>query len=384
MFLQKKIGVLGAGQLGRMLAQASADWLLPIHGLDADNSAPAAEFYHSFQCGSFADYDTVIAFGKDKDVVTIEIEHVNTKALRVLSDMGIKVFPQPEVIETIQDKGLQKLFYAQKNIPTAPFELVEDKANLENAIKQGHIKYPFVQKSRKAGYDGKGVIIINNEDECHSSFDCPSLIEKKASIQKELAVIVSRHENGETSVFPVVEMLFNAKANLVENVLCPALIPESIENQCKELAIHIIENLNMIGILAVEFFWQTDGSLWVNECAPRPHNSGHHTIEACYTSQYQQHLRAICGLSPGDTRMKVPFALMVNLLGDEGETGAVWYEGLEEVMNMPKTYVHLYGKKDTKPFRKMGHVTLLGNTAEEVVFGANKITNTLRIIQKPT
>ncbi len=384
MSLQKKIGVLGAGQLGRMLAQASADWLLPIHGLDADKSAPAAELYHSFQCGSFADYDTVIAFGKDKDVVTIEIEHVNTKALRVLSDMGIKVFPQPEVIETIQDKGLQKLFYAQNNIPTSPFELVEDKMSLETALKSGLITYPFVQKSRKAGYDGKGVVIINNIDELINAFDCPSVIEKKASIQKELAIIVSRHENGEISSFPVVEMLFNPKANLVENVLCPAIITESIENQCKELATQIINRLDMVGILAVEFFWQTDGSLWVNECAPRPHNSGHHTIEACYTSQYQQHLRAICGLSPGDTGMKVPFALMVNLLGDVGESGPVWYDGLEKVLNMGRTYVHLYGKKDTKPFRKMGHVTLLGETADEVIQSANQITNTLRIIQKPT
>jgi 5-(carboxyamino)imidazole ribonucleotide synthase len=382
MFLEQKIGVLGAGQLGRMLAQAAADWYLPLHGLDSDPSAPAAPVYQTFHSGHFNDYHAVMAFGADKDILTIEIEHVNTAALRDLQAMGKKVFPQPDIIETIQDKGRQKTFYAAHGIPTSPFILVDSKDDLINHINEGSIHFPFVQKSRKAGYDGKGVVIIESVAALEKAFDCPSVIEQKANIQKELAIIVSRNENGETSTFPVVEMLFNPLANLVENLLCPARIPVEIETSCRNIALQIVNELGLTGILAVEFFWQEDGSLWVNECAPRPHNSGHHTIEACYTSQYQQHLRAICGLSPGNTAMRTPCALMVNLLGEPTFHGPVDYQGLEEVISKKNTYVHLYGKSHTKPFRKMGHVTILGNDPETLLQEGNRITRELKVVSK--
>jgi 5-(carboxyamino)imidazole ribonucleotide synthase len=380
MTILKKVGILGAGQLGKMLAQSAADWSLEIHGMDPDANAPAAHIYHSFKQGDYNDYDTVISFGKEMDLITIEIEHVNTQALIDLEKQGIKVHPSPTSLEIIKDKGAQKLFYDKIAIPTAPFQLVNNRAEIIDLILSGNMQLPLVQKSRLAGYDGKGVKILYTREDLEDAMDVPSVIEQKADIVSELAVIVSKNESNELACFPVVEMLFNEKVNLVENLICPASISTETAETCTQLAKKIIVALNLCGVLAVEFFLNKNGEIWVNEVAPRPHNSGHHTIEACFTSQYQQHLRSILNFSPGNTDLRTPFAMMINLLGEEGYSGSPQYTHLDQVLKIPDTYVHLYGKKSTKPFRKMGHVTLLGEDKESLFAKSEQVGKLLKVI----
>jgi 5-(carboxyamino)imidazole ribonucleotide synthase len=382
MIHQKKIGILGGGQLGKMLAIAAADWSLDIHGLDPDKEAPAKGYYKTLLCGDFNDYNTVMSFGQSMDIITIEIEHVNTDALKELKEMGKTVHPEPEALEVIKDKGAQKLFYQRNHIPTAPFYLCENKQAILSLVENGVINIPFVQKSRSAGYDGKGVLVVDDINKLEKLFDTSSLIEEMADIDKELAIIVSRNESGEYSSFPAVEMLFNPVENLVENLICPADISEQAEKTCREIAKTIIEKLDICGVLAVEFFLNKDGEIWVNEVAPRPHNSGHHTIEANYTSQYQQHLRSILNLSPGNTGLCTQKAMMVNILGEANHTGEANYIGLEEVFQMSNTYVHIYGKKNTKPMRKMGHVTILDDGSISIKDKAKKVLDTLKVFSK--
>jgi 5-(carboxyamino)imidazole ribonucleotide synthase len=281
-----RLGVLGGGQLGRMLIQAANDLNIHIHCLDPDPNAPCSEIAHSFSCGSLTDFNTVLNFGSDKHLITVEIENVNVEALIELEKKGVKVFPQPNVLKLIQDKGLQKEFYLKNNIPTAAFELISSKAEL--LLKTD---FPFVHKLRTGGYDGKGVKIISNLSEAEQSFDAPSVIEEKIDFQKELSVLVARNEKGEIKTFPLVECEFNPEANLVEFLFSPAEVSPEIELKAKEIASQLIEKLNMVGLLAVELFLTKSNELLVNEIAPRPHNSGHHTIECCTTSQFSQHLR---------------------------------------------------------------------------------------------
>lgn len=370
-----KLGVLGGGQLGRMLIQEAVNFDVQLHCLDPDKFAPCHQLATSFTHGSLTDFDTVYAFGKDKDLLTIEIENVNCDALQKLVDEGTKVYPQPSIIRLIQDKGLQKDFYQQHGIPTAPFRLISNQKDLED-----HQDFlPFVQKMRTGGYDGKGVQAIKSAADFEKGFDVPSVLEKFVDFEKELAVIVSRNERGELAVFPVVECEFSPTANLVEFLFSPANISSEIENKAKEIAKDLIQKLGMVGLLAVEFFLDKSGELFVNEIAPRPHNSGHHTIECNITSQYEQHLRSILNLPLGSTELIQP-GVMINLLGEIGYEGNVIYDQFEEVLNWPGVKPHIYGKTSTKANRKMGHVTIVNKDLEVAKNLARKVQKTLKVI----
>ena len=369
-----RLGVLGGGQLGRMLIQAANDLNIHIHCLDPDPNAPCSEIAHSFSCGSLTDFNTVLNFGSDKHLITVEIENVNVEALVELEKKGVKVFPQPNVLKLIQDKGLQKEFYLKNNIPTAAFELISSKAEL--LLKTD---FPFVHKLRTGGYDGKGVKIISNLSEAEQSFDAPSVIEEKIDFQKELSVLVARNEKGEIKTFPLVECEFNPEANLVEFLFSPAEVSPEIELKAKEIASQLIEKLNMVGLLAVELFLTKSNELLVNEIAPRPHNSGHHTIECCTTSQFSQHLRAILNLPLGDTSL-IQAGAMINLVGEKEFNGPVIYDGLENLLSIPGVFPHLYGKEISKPFRKMGHITITGKNIDELKAKRDKIKGLIRVI----
>ena len=365
--LTTKLGILGGGQLGRMLIQEAVNLNIHISVLDPSVNAPCADLANNFVVGNFNDYQTVLDFGKTVDVLTIEIEHVNIEALEELERLGKKVFPTPQALRTIQDKGLQKQFYRANNIPTAPFHLIE---NAEDALLFKE-KGPFMQKLRKGGYDGKGVTPLRTEAEFNAAFDAPSVLEEFVPFVKELAVIVARNENGELATFPLVEMEFNPEANLVEFIFSPANVNVEIEINAKKIATDIANKLEHVGLLAIELFLTEDGNLLVNEIAPRPHNSGHHTIEACFVSQYGMHLRAILNMPLGSTGLRTP-AVMINLLGEKGFEGKARYENIEEVLHTEGAYIHLYGKEDTKPFRKMGHITVCDLNLEEAKDTARK------------
>jgi 5-(carboxyamino)imidazole ribonucleotide synthase len=367
------IGILGGGQLGRMLIQAGINLDLNFQVLDPDPQAPCAGLAR-FTQGKLTDYETVLAFGKNCDVITIEIENVNTKALTELEKAGKKVFPQPHVIELIQDKRVQKKFFLDHDIPTAPFILVNNKTEVS---RQADF-LPAVNKLGKEGYDGRGVQIIKTKADLDKAFDAPGLLEKLIPFEKEIAVIVSRNESGEVAIYPPVEMVFHPEANLVEYLFSPAQIESHISQQAQAIARNVITRLNMVGLLAVEMFVTKEGTVLVNEVAPRPHNSGHQTIEGNVTSQYEQHLRAILNLPAGNTEMLAPSA-MVNLLGEAGFTGSACYEGLELVLKTEGVHVHLYGKKITKPFRKMGHVTIVDADPIRLKKKANFVKETLKV-----
>lgn len=375
----KKIGVLGGGQLGKMLALAAANWDFKIYCLDPTPDAPASAVCAGFTVGDFKDYDQVLAFGADKDLLSIEIEHVNTQALLELERQGKTVHPSPRALDIIKDKGLQKQFYQEHHIPTAHFELFDDEKALKKAITSGAWSLPLVQKTRTAGYDGKGVAILRTLEDLETKLlPGPCLAEALAPIQAEIAVVAARNERNEVAVFPAVEMDFHPEANLVEFLICPARIPALIEVQAEALAEQVIRAFDICGLLAVEMFWTRDGEILVNEVAPRPHNSGHHTIDSAHTSQFEQHLRGICNLPLGSTTSKTPVAIMLNLLGEPGHKGPVQYVGVEECLALEGVNIHLYGKSQTSPFRKMGHVTITGNTPEEALKKANFVKETLK------
>lgn len=368
-----KVGIVGGGQLGRMLIQSGIDFNISFSVLDPDPHAPCHQLA-SFTCGKLTDYQTVWDFGKDCDLITIEIENVNTQALRDLVKLGKKVFPQPDLIELIQDKRKQKQFFKDHKIPTAEFILTESKADV---LKQ-ELYLPAVNKLGREGYDGRGVQLLRSKEDLSKAFDAPGLLEKLIDFEKEISVIVSRNEKGEVAAFPAVEMVFHPEANLVEYLFSPAQLDEDIAKQATEIAERVIKSLGLVGVLAVEMFVTKEGKVLVNEVAPRPHNSGHQSIEANVTSQYEQHLRAILGLPPGDTSCTA-LSAMVNLLGEEGFTGMAKYEGLYEVLSLSGVHVHLYGKKQTKPFRKMGHVTLVDSNLESLKKKANFVKQTLKV-----
>jgi len=373
-YQQYKVGILGGGQLGRMLIQSGIDWNITFSVLDPDPSAPC-QYLCEFKVGKLTDYKTVIEFGESCDLITIEIENVNVEALKELRRKGKKIFPQPEVIELVQDKRTQKNFYKSNDIPTAEFLLVE---NRQEVIDQKSF-LPAVNKLGREGYDGRGVQVLRTTSDLEKAFDAPGLLEKLINFETEISVIVARNENGDTKTFPAVEMIFHPEANLVEYLFSPASISESVANEAERIAKKVISDLDMVGLLAVEMFVTKDQKVLVNEIAPRPHNSGHQTIEANVTSQYQQHLRAILNLPLGDTSIIQPSA-MVNLLGEEGFSGQAKYDGLEEVLKLNGVYVHLYGKKLTKPFRKMGHVTIVDRDVMNLKKKANFVKQTLKIM----
>ncbi len=373
--LTTKLGILGGGQLGRMLIQEAVNFNIHISVLDPAVNAPCADLANNFVVGNFNDYQTVLDFGKTVDVLTIEIEHVNIEALEELERLGKKVFPTPQALRTIQDKGLQKQFYKANNIPTAPFHLID---NAEDALLFKE-KGPFMQKLRKGGYDGKGVTPLRTEAEFNAAFNEPSVLEEFVPFVKELAVIVARNESGEIDTFPLVEMEFNPEANLVEFIFSPAHVNTDVESNAKKIASDIANKLQHVGLLAIELFLTADGNLLVNEIAPRPHNSGHHTIEACFVSQYGMHLRAILNMPLGSTGLRTP-AVMINLLGEKGFEGKARYENIEEVLHTEGAYIHLYGKEDTKPFRKMGHITVCNLNLEDAKDIARRFLKEVRVV----
>lgn len=372
-----RLGMVGGGQLGRMFIQEAINFDVHVHVLDPDANAPCKHIAHSFTQGSLNDYDTLYTFGLDKDVLTVEIENVNIEALEALEKLGKKVFPQPRVLRIIKDKGIQKEFYKDHNIPTAPFQLTE---NLED-VKQLANQLPFVQKMRTGGYDGKGVQVLRTEKDFENAFETPSVIEEMIPFEKEISIIVARNENGEMAVYPAVECEFSEEANLVEFLFAPADISNEIEKKAIELAKSVIEKLEMVGILAVELFLTKDGSLLVNEIAPRPHNSGHHTIECNVTSQFEQHMRSVLNLPLGSTEI-LQAGAMINLLGEKGYEGDVYYEGLEKFIGKPGVHPHIYGKAQTKSFRKMGHVTIAGKDLIKVKELALEVKNGIRVLSK--
>lgn len=369
-----RLGILGGGQLGRMFIQEAINYNIHVHIMENDENAPSAASANTFTKGDINNYDDVIAFGQNLDTLTVEIENVNIKALYELERRGVKVFPQPRVLEIIKDKGLQKQFYKKNNIPTSDFELLPANPNKSELA----LKIPFVQKLRTGGYDGKGVEVIKSESDLENAFKEPSIAEELVPFAKELSVIVARNENGQTAVYPTVECEFN-DVNLVEFLFSPAQISTEIEEKATILAIDVINKLEMVGILAVELFLCENGELLVNEVAPRPHNSGHHTIECNITSQFEQHLRSILNMPLGSTDI-TQFGVMLNLLGSEGHQGQAVYEGLFDIMSMKGVHVHLYGKELTKPNRKMGHITIAHKSMPEAIKMAKVIKNQIRVV----
>lgn len=371
------LGVLGGGQLGKMLLAETQKYDVYTKILDPSTEAPCAPHCHEFIQGDLKDFDTVYQFGKSVSVLTIEIEHVNLEALFQLEKEGVPVYPQPSVLEKIKDKGEQKDFYTQHKIPTAPYQ----RFDTLNALKSAMPELPFVWKSARDGYDGMGVKVVRTVADLEGLNDVPCIAEALVPFETELAVIVARNKSGEVKTYPVVEMEFHPEANQVEYVLCPARIEKSLSEKAQSLAVKVANAFEHIGLLAVEMFLTTSGDLLVNEVAPRTHNSGHYSIEGAVTNQFEQHLRTVLNLPLGDTRSKEP-AVMVNLVGAEGYQGPVYYENMEEVLKMPGVTPHLYGKKETRPFRKMGHITVVNPTIEEARAIAATLKKTIQVISK--
>lgn len=370
---QFTLGIIGGGQLGRMLIQAAVNYDLSLAVLDPDPAAPCSTLVPYFMPGRLTDYDTVLQFGRKCRQVTIEIENVNADALKQLEREGINVYPEPDVVSLIQDKRHQKQFYEKHQIPTSPFTTVERAEELHG------IAFPVVQKLARAGYDGRGVQVLNNPGELSKAFDAPSVIENRVDIARELSVIVARSVSGETRAYPAVELVFQPGQNILDYQLAPAALATEQAEKAQAIARNVAEKMQITGLLAVEMFIDQFGDILVNEVAPRPHNSGHHTIEASYTSQYEQHLRAIMGWPLGNTDTR-QLSGMVNLLGEEGYTGKAVYEGLDKVLEQPGLYVHLYGKADTRPFRKMGHITILANDEKQLRDKISFVKSNFRVI----
>ncbi|HQR73642.1 MAG TPA: 5-(carboxyamino)imidazole ribonucleotide synthase [Sulfurovum sp.] len=371
-----KMGIIAGGQLGKMLIQEASRWDIVTYVLDPDEACSARNVASFYVKGDFRDFDAVYAFGKQVDILTFELEDVNIPALQKLKAEGLNIAPDPDVLALIQDKGLQKAFYAKHHLPSSDFALYESSDAIKEAITKGVLDYPFVQKLRKGGYDGRGVALINGSDKV--LLEGASVVETKVAIDKEIAVIVARNSADEVRCFPAVEMTFDEQTNLVEEIFCPANLTTEQATKAQSLAIEIIRALDMVGLLAVEFFIDKEGQILINEVAPRPHNSGHHTIDSMLTSQHKQLLRAILGLPLGTTEV-LKKSVMLNLLGEVGHEGAVYYEGFEACMAIEGVKIHLYGKKETRPSRKMGHVTILSDSLEHAQHKANIVKNTLKV-----
>lgn len=376
------LGILGGGQLGKMLLTETRKFDITTKVLDPSADAPCRIACNTFVQGSLTDFDTIYRFGKEIDVLTIEIENVNVDALKKLQSEGVKVYPTPQTIELIQNKATQKQFYTTHNIPTAPFHRFESLTNLQQAVTNEQITLPFVWKSARFGYDGNGVKIVRQLPDLSLLPEGECIAENLVPFAKELAVIVARNVSGEATTYPVVEMEFHPEANQVEYVLCPARISEEIAQKARAIAIKVAEAFQVVGLLAVELFLTAEGKVLVNEVAPRPHNSGHYSIEAAYTNQFEQHLRAILDLPLGNTDSKVA-GVMVNLVGAEGYQGDVIYENIEQILAMQGVTPHIYGKRETRPFRKMGHVTIVNKNIEKARAIAEKVKQTIKVIATP-
>ncbi len=373
------IGICGGGQLGKMLCEAASAWDWKIAVLDSSQDDPAAGIASQFVAGDFTRYEDVMAFGKHADIITIEIEKVNLDALRDLEAMGKIVHPSPAALEIIRDKALQKQFFLDEGLPTSEQHLFGNISSVKDALEAGVIDYPFVQKLRSGGYDGRGVAIIKTPEDLDKLMEGACLVEPMLDIEVEVSVIAARNQNGEIKTFPPVAMSFHPEANLVEYLYCPSGLGPALELEATQIAQAVIESLDVCGLLAVELFLTTDGDWLINEVAPRPHNSGHHTIECCNVSQFQQHLLAICNLPLIDPVLHLP-AVMVNILGEEGYEGPAKYVGIEQALRMGSVHVHLYGKKTTKPFRKMGHITVANRVISRAIRTATFIRDQIKVI----
>jgi 5-(carboxyamino)imidazole ribonucleotide synthase len=371
-----KLGILGGGQLGRMLLTETQKFDIHTCILENTLEAPCADIANEFIKGDWTSFDDVYRFGKTVDLLTIEIEHVNIDALEQLENEGLDIFPQPRVLKIIQNKGLQKDFYVKNKIPTAAYKRF---SSLDD-LKKNSPKFPFIWKTETFGYDGTGVKKVTNRSEMNDLPNDACIIENIISFKHELAVIVARNKSGDISTYPVVEMEFHPEANQVEYVICPARIPEKIKIKAQEIAVQVANAFEHVGLLAVELF-QTDDDIIVNEVAPRPHNSGHFSIEASYTNQFEQHLRAILDLPLGDTNSKVA-AVMVNLVGSEHHKGNVYYKNMGSILKIKGVTPHIYGKKHTKPFRKMGHVTVIDTDVNVARKTAEIVKNTISVISE--
>jgi len=377
----KTIGILGGGQLGKMLLTTTRQWDLTTHVMDPSPEAPARIGCNHFTQGDLMEYQDVLDFGKKVDLLTIEIENINTKALAELEKQGVKVYPQAAVLELIQNKCKQKEFYQKKGIPTAPFQVFNSKEALKDAVVRGRVSFPFVWKSAAMGYDGFGVQIIRSNQDLETVSEGGCMAEDLVAIEKEIGVIVCRSVSGETVSYPCVEMEFHPSANQVEFVLSPARISKKIEEKAREVALEVSKAYQHVGLLAVELFLTKEGEIWVNEVAPRPHNSGHYSIEASYTSQFEQHIRALLDLPLGNPENKVA-GVMVNLVGAEGHQGPVYYKNMEHILAIEGVCPHIYGKKETRPFRKMGHITIVNKNLETARQIAAQVKETIEVISK--
>ncbi len=374
-----KLGILGGGQLGKMLLFDTRKFDIQTYVLDPSDEAPCKIACNQFFKGDLMDFETVYNFGKQVDVLTFEIELVNLDALVQLEQEGLKVYPSPKTLQLIQNKGIQKEFYVKNNIPTAPFERFENLQHLKSAVRSSAVEMPFVWKCTEFGYDGNGVKVVRTIEDLENLPNVECIAETMVPFKNELAVIVCRNPSGEIKTYPVVEMEFHPEANQVEYVICPARIDDKIADKARAIALNVSQQFNHVGLLAVEMFQTEADEILVNEVAPRPHNSGHYSIEASYTSQFENHLRAILDLPLGNTDSKAA-GIMVNLVGSEGFSGDVIYENIETILGWNGVTPHIYGKKQTRPFRKMGHVTIVNKDISEARRIAEDVKNTIRVI----
>ena len=377
---QNKLGILGGGQLGKMLINEANKLNISCKVMDPNKEAPCSNLVENFIVGDLLNYDDVYNFGKNVEVLTIEIENVNTDALKKLEEEGVKVYPSSENIKTIQNKSVQKNFYLKNNLPSSFFKTYDNVDDLINEAENKKCKYPFVWKSARFGYDGKGVKVINNIEDLKTLPNIECIIEDKISIKKELSVIVARNKRSQEKNFPTVEMEFNQE-NLVDKVICPAQISDDLNNKAIQLALKTSRAFNHIGLLSIELFITDNDEILINEVAPRPHNSGHHTIECCLISQFEQHLRAIFNLNLGSTSIKIP-GIMLNLVGEEKQFGEAIYDNIDESLKIPGASIHIYGKKDTKPHRKMGHITIVNKDLNKAKEFAEIIRKSIKVISK--
>ncbi|WP_462251677.1 5-(carboxyamino)imidazole ribonucleotide synthase [Ferruginibacter sp.] len=372
-----KVGILGGGQLGRMLLQAAANYPVKTYIMENDDACPAAHLCHNFTKGDITNFDDVYNFGKNLDAITIEIESVNEEALEKLESEGVKVYPKPSALKIIKNKILQKQFYKDNQIPTSDFVITQNK----NELNQHQNFLPAAHKVGKGGYDGRGVELMKTTADFAKGFDAPSVLEKLVHIKKEIAVIIAVNDKGENALYPTVDMVFDQRLNLLEFQISPADLPEKVLWKAEAIALKVVKDLKSPGIFAVELFVDIDNNVLVNETAPRVHNSGHHTIEANYSSQFDMLWRIMLNYPLGCTEHILPAAI-VNLLGAEGFNGEAHYEGLNEILQLDNVFIHIYGKKDTKPGRKMGHVTILSKEKQELIHQANRIKHTLKVVSK--